>query len=875
MNDGFEIFSDSALPIQQRRFDVFISHVPADEQVAKILAKAIEARGYSVANPADIRGGLRDEEVALALQASGAIIVLLSAASLSSEVIVREFEQASMAFPRHGIFPIAVGDVDVHAMPKWLANYKWLHFRDGFRVDRVVDELIHRLDFAIGGRGSDDGSLVVYGELPPRMPLVGIDDYLHQLRSQTNGFTWIIGKAGVGKSSLAREYIHQMRNELGFVFWLRPPLGPASYILDQLQSVGNRESLGSGLIVVDELNASSLESILHVLTDLARRHQVIVTSQKISAIRSLIDDTPNILTLSPLSEADIASYLDMVMPQLPSRQRAELANIKDEASRSALALRLVTRALKMRSLDEIMSASSKGSGGIIGASVRILLESLSPDHRRRLEVLSFCRDFLGVVRTSTKWDMPGDASLFALLSDWGACLTEPDGAVALRKPVVDVLQAQLTREGYAAAAEYMAPRLPDPNDPEAQNYLTAVSEVAGYSDATFGPKIACDFAELLIWQASTWLAVGEPDRAESLGPRAVSMAEASGQVLLKVRALNLQSALAFYGGRIEKAGAIELRTAELAASELGPDHPIAISALANLATTRRAQGDLAEAITLLRRAVSLGQKVLPKNHPDNETALINLAVCLRDAGLHVEAISALDSLGANVSGARIKQLANQVRAGVLMNMEKPDEAAKLLIETLNGMESLGLSSVTEALTARSNLATIYAKIGRLDEAVELQGEVVEKLEVNSGPDHPVTLAARNKYAKLLDEQGSNLSAYQLWSEVAAARARVLGDEHPDTFESWLRVAAAASAQGDSANALKLYEELLERGVRLLGPENPMSLRVREQWARELGRSGAVEKSRRAYKELLADLERSLPSNHPMVLRVAAVAGKNQ
>src|SRR5258708_28170768 len=84
------------------------------------------------------------------------------------------------------------------------------------------------------------------------------------------------------------------------------------------------------------------------------------------------------------------------------------------------------------------------------------------------------------------------------------------------------------------------------------------------------------------------------------------MAEKSGQTLLLIRALNLQSALAFDRGRLGQASDIERRAADLAVSELGSDHPIAIASLANLATRPRPQGDLAEAITLLPRGGQTG-----------------------------------------------------------------------------------------------------------------------------------------------------------------------------------------------------------------------------------------------------------------------------
>lgn len=872
MNDPDDTVHESMFPIRQRRFDVFISHAREDAGIARALAEAIEARGFTVWHMTKLKVGEPMQAIEHALRSSGAIIVLLSAASISSPFIAREIETALTAFPRSAVFPVAVGEVDVRTTPPWLATRKWLYLHDSLRIGRLVEQLLPGLDAVTGARGSDAGTATVHGQLPPRTPLVGVDDHLQRLRSQLVGMTLIVGEAGTGKTMLAREYAFHMRNEMDFIWWWSASITPVEDLIQQLQRIEDETVPGErGLIVVDELDAIDARLPLQELEAISRRHRVVVTSRRILNASSLRDQQPTVLTLGPLSQADVAHYFDIFMPQLPGHERAGLARIADSMGRSGFALRLITQALQTHSIEAVQAAASTGRG-IVDTSVQLLLDRLSADERHRLDVLSFCSRFLTLVRSNKQWILPQDDTLFAVLIDWGLCTTEADGTVVLRRPIVDFLRGRATRQAFEDALAYLAPRLPDPNDPNAQSYLSGVTELTDIAELDWGPDTAGNLAELLIWQASLWLASGEPERADMVCSRALAMAAESGQVLLRIRALNLQSALAFNRGRIDEASAIELRTADLATIELGPEHPISISALANLATTRRAQGDLPEAITLLRRAVALGQRILPDNHPDLETTRINLAVCLRDAGMAKEALALLNEAGRNATDNRMGLQADQIRAAVLMDVGRPEEAAELLTEALKRVTSIGLSGTTDALTARTNLATLYARIGRLDEALALQSEVVEQLDVISGPDHPATLSARNNYAGLLAEEGSLTNAYELWFDVATSRDRVLGAEHPDTLQSWLRVAAAASAKGDSRQALKLYGDLLERVVRVLGPNHPTSYSVREEFARELGRAGEVESSRRAYRELLADFDGVLPSDHPTVRRVAAVVG---
>jgi tetratricopeptide (TPR) repeat protein len=871
MSDLTDAVHEPSSPIRRRTWDVFISHAREDAAIARALGNAIEDRGFTVWFDARLNGGEPQ-----ALRSSGVVIVLLSAASLSSPSVGREIDVALEALPRNAVLPVAVGEVDVRTTPPWLATRKWLYLRDGRHVDRLIDQLLPALDAALGSHGSGGGTARIIGELPPRTPLVGVDEYLRRLRSQRTGLICIVGQSGIGKTKLAREYAFQVRNEVDFIWWLSGTFTLAADLEQQLRRVEEEAAPGDrGLVVVDEVDAvENARGSLRQLAMLSRQHRVVITARHITDTGFMREQESAVLTVGPLSPADVANYLDTFTPGLRPQERAELARIAESTGGSPLVLRLVTQALRTHSIEEVLAAASPPET-TISWTLYVLLDRLSADERHRLDVLSFCSGFLSTVRSNKRWILSGDNALFARLIDWGLCTTQVDGTVLFHRLIVDFLRAHASRQAFEDALAYLAPRLPDPNESIAQDCLSSVTELTDIAKLDWGPDAAGNLAELLIWQASVWRATGASERAEMLCPRALAMATDSGQALLRIRALNLQSALAFDRGRIDEASVIERRTADFATSELGPEHPIAIASLANLATSRRAQGDLAEAITLLRRAVDLGQRTLPDEHPDLTTARINLAVCLRDAGLAEEALILLREAGHHTTSDRMRLQVYQIRAAVLTDTGRLEEAAAVLSEALDSTDRIGLSESTEVLTARANLATVYARIGRLSEALALQSEVVDQFEVVYGPDHPATLSARNNYAGLLAEAGSLEAASRLFSDVATSRARILGAEHPDTLQSWLRVARTASVQGNSRRALELYSDLLARVVRVLGPDHPTSLAVREEYAREVGRTGDVAGARLAFRELLADLERVLSPGHPMTRRVAATVADGE
>jgi tetratricopeptide (TPR) repeat protein len=875
MSDPTDAVREPSSRIRQRTWDVFISYAHEDAAIAGALGKAIEERGLTTWLDAKLEAGESLHAIERALLSSGALIVLLSTASLSSPWVEREITLALQMLPRNAVFPVAVGEVDVRTAPRWLATRKWLYLRDSRRVDRLVDRLLPALDAALGGHTSGKETVRITGDLPPRTPLVGVDEYLRRLQGQQTGMTWIVGQPGTGKTKLAREYAFQIRNDVDFISWLSGTFTGVADLERHLRQTDHQSAAEHGLVVLDGYDAVEGGRALHpLLGAIARRHRVVITARHLTDSTLVNERGDTVLMVGPLSHADIVEYFDTFASELSPDERAELARVAVSTGGSPLTLRVLTEAIRSQSFGTVMS-TLKSPEMTVSRSLQVLLDQLAVDQRHRLDVLSFCSGLLSTVRTDKRWRLPGDDALFARLNDFGLCATEAHGTVFMHRLVVAFLRRNAPRQAIRDAFAYVAPRLPDPNDPDAQNYLSSVAELTEVAELDWSPDAAADLAELLIWQASAWRATGEPERAEMLSPRALGLAAESGRVLLQIRALNLQSALAFDQGRIDEASDIERRTADLALSALGPEHPISIASLANLATSRRAQGDLPEAITLLRRVVALGQRTLPAEHPDLATAQVNLAICLRDAGLAEEALLLLSETERLITDERVRLQVNQIVAAVLMDLGRLEDALALLVATLDRTDGIGLSDSTDVLTARANLATIYARAGRLTEALALQGEIVGQLDVIHGPDHPVTLSARNNYAALLAQTGSVEDASRLFTNVAISRARVLGTDHPETLLSWLRVALATSEQGDSDHAFDMYSDLLPRLVRIFGPDHPTIFTVREGLARELRRTGDTVGARLAFRELLADLERALPPEHPMTRRVESVLAEDE
>ena len=876
MTDYDDISLRPAASIRRRTWDVFISYAQDDAAIALSLGEAIESRGLTAWLSARLKAGESLQVIDQAIRSSGSAIVLLSAASLASRRHRREVAIAVEALPGACVFPVAVGEVDVRDLPSWLADRQLLHLRDGRYVEKLVDQLLPSLEAALGGRDREPSTTRVIGELPPRVPLVGVASYLRDLRAQRIGVTWVVGLAGSGKTKLAREFAFHVRDEVECVWWLSAAGARARELAQQLPLTDestNPVGHGSRLVVIDGLDGV-LDDVHELVAQLARLgglYRVVITTRRASDSRYMPERDYTIITVGPLSRSEIADYLESFAPELRAQERTKIERIAQRFGGSPLLLRILTQALQAPSGADVLSAVTM-SEPTVENMLHAILSRLSESQRRRLEVLAFCSGLLTLIRSSERWAFPGDEPLFSRLLDWGLCTEQGSRTFFTHQVIVDFLRSTAPRQALEDALAYVAPRLSAPGDARSRDLLTSVVELTGLAELEWNEAASANLAELLIWQASVWRAAGEPQRAQLLLPRILDLAMKSGQTPLRVRAMSLQSALAFDQGRVSEAIALERRTADLAVAALGPDHPASIASLANLATSLHAQGNLPEAIALLRRVIERIRASLSKGDPDLVAALGNLAIFLREAGLFNEAMRTLREAIDQAQAGRTRLQLDQTLGALLTDQGRLDEASMVLEDSLSRADRLHESGSPEALMACANLALIHARRGQHHKALSIQSEVIDRLEVIHGSDHPATLNARCNYAILLSQTGSPSEALRILADVVERRTRVLGADHLDTLQSLLFSARFYCDLGEDGRALAIYSRLLPDVTRVLGPDHALSLTVREERARQLARTGDTPGAQLAYRELLADLERTLPPNHPMVRRVQESAG---
>ena len=174
---------------------------------------------------------------------------------------------------------------------------------------------------------------------------------------------------------------------------------------------------------------------------------------------------------------------------------------------------------------------------------------------------------------------------------------------------------------------------------------------------------------------------------------------------------------------------------------LGAEHPNVATRLNNLAALYWNQGKYTEAEPLYQRAIAIGEKTLGAEHPDLATRLNNLALLYANQGKYIKA-------------------------------EPLYQRAIAIDEKTLGTEHPGVA------TDLNNLANLYWNQGKYAEAEPLYQRALKISEKTLGPEHPALAIRYNNLALLYRAQGKYAEAEPLYQRALKILEKALGD-HPD------------------------------------------------------------------------------------------------
>ncbi|KAH7131167.1 P-loop containing nucleoside triphosphate hydrolase protein [Dactylonectria macrodidyma] len=278
-------------------------------------------------------------------------------------------------------------------------------------------------------------------------------------------------------------------------------------------------------------------------------------------------------------------------------------------------------------------------------------------------------------------------------------------------------------------------------------------------------------------------------------------------------------------GIYEEAKEMNRRALEIREMVLGREHPDTLISINNLASVLQYQGKYEEAEQMNRRALDASEKVLGREHPDTLISISNLAEVLGYQGKYEEA----EQMNRRALGAREKVLGREHPdtlisishlAEVLRDQGKYEEAEQIHRRALDSREKVLGREHPSTLTSISNLAGLLQYQGKHEEAEQMNRRALDSREKVLGREHPSTLMSISNLAGLLRYQGKYVEAEQMNRRALDALEKVLGRGHPNTLTSVYNLAYLFHRQTRFSEAAKLYERACDGYVEVLGSDHP-------------------------------------------------------
>ena len=243
----------------------------------------------------------------------------------------------------------------------------------------------------------------------------------------------------------------------------------------------------------------------------------------------------------------------------------------------------------------------------------------------------------------------------------------------------------------------------------------------------------------------------------------------------------------------------------------GSEHPDYAIALNNLAQLLKANNRLAEAEPLMRRTISIFEKVESDTnhlHPNYAASLNNLALLLEDTNRLTEAEPLLrhaleiDEKSLGLDHPDVARDLNNL-ALLMQDTNRLTEAEALLRRALAIDEkSYGPAHPTVAIRL-NNLAGLLQVTNRLTDAELLYRRALMIDEKSLGPDHTYVAVDLNNLARLLQAANKLSEAEPLLRRALAVDEKSLGPEHPAVAVDLNNLAALRAELGDWVEAAAL------------------------------------------------------------------------
>ena len=766
---------------------------------------------------------------------------------------------------------------------------------------------------------------LVWGGIPLRNPdftgraklLKDLHERLLQDRAATLVPHTLHGMGGVGKTSLAVEYVYRSTAEYDLVWWisaertaqislslvelarrlgLTPADDAASTVTAVLDSLRTGRPYRNWLLVYD--NAESPEDLRPVLP-VGGPGAVLVTSRnprwagiarplEVDVFRR--EESRGLLCArSPGIGHDDAGRLAEALGDLPlaieqaAAWHAETGMPVDE----------YLRLLDEKRVDVLRDTASPQAQHSVIAAWNISLEQLETKNPAAYQFLQVCSFYAPEPIPRALWER---APRSGITPELDAALADPllsgrmireIGRYSLARFDHRTNTLQMHRLVQAAVSSRMADgqrpvmrraahlllAANDPNDPnnvrcwERYGSLhphVVASEAVRSDDSRVRNLVVNEVVHLLrrgSYEASLDLArTAHKTWSDLLGPdhsQTLQLARWLGFVLLTM-------------GSHREAAALNLATLEAYRRTSGPDAQDTVDTLGNVAIDHRARGDFAEALALSESAHAQYQRLLGPGHPEALRAAHNLGVSLRHVG---EFARARDLDEQTWNGWTVVYGSDSIHTlltwlGLIIDIRELGQYGTALTQLRR------LMPLTESLLGHDNpislfslhqLAITLRKAGEHEEALEVAERAHVETVRRHGRHNRQSIVSGLELSVQLRQHGSLEDALALGTETWHRYEQTYGRPHPHTLSAAVSLALTYRRLGNAAAAQRIDTLALRGFAENLGETHPSTLVCRANLAGDHAALGNTAAARDLDTETLRRARELLGDDHPFTL----------
>ena len=323
-------------------------------------------------------------------------------------------------------------------------------------------------------------------------------------------------------------------------------------------------------------------------------------------------------------------------------------------------------------------------------------------------------------------------------------------------------------------------------------------------------------------------------------------------------------------GDLNGARRLQEQILETGRRTLPEDDPLILTVRNSLSDVLREQGELKAALAHQVAVIAACERSLPEDDPDLLAVRLNLACTKRELGHRAEARALLErGLAAcrpDLPNEDARLLAARLTLAIMLKEEGDLLRARALEEAvLEGYVLIYPPDHIDVLQVRVNLASTLCQQGDLAGSRALLEAVLDGYEDLLAEDHPHLSVARNNLAVVLLNQGDLDAARRLQEIVLRARERVHPEDHPELSVARMNLAATIYNLGLLAEARALHEDAVRGFERSLPEDHHDLLFARLNLSKIRRRQGDLEGARELQEEVLEGCRRTLLECHPTLL----------